>query len=62
MANTGAEKLQKLLRYAKNTLLALKVELREEEEERESPIALTGPANDLNGAGDAPSLVVASAG
>jgi hypothetical protein len=46
LAATGGQKLQKLLRDAKDTLLALKVELREEEVERSSPIALTLPAND----------------
>lgn len=47
-ANTGTENLQKLLGDAKQTLLALKVELRDEAEERESPIVLT-PANDSVG-------------
>ncbi len=46
LATTGGQKLQKLLRDAKNTLLALKVELREEEDERASPIVLSIPAND----------------
>jgi hypothetical protein len=46
LAATGGQKLQKLLRDAKDTLLALKVELRDEEVERASPIALTLPAND----------------
>ena len=46
LASTGGQKLQKLLNDAKKTLLALKVELREEEEDRASPIALAVPAND----------------
>lgn len=44
-ASAGTENMQKLLVAAKETLLALKVELRDEAEERESPIVLT-PAND----------------
>lgn len=46
LSSTGSQKLQKLLNDAKETLLALKVELREEEEERASPIALAIAAND----------------
>jgi len=48
LAATGTQKLQKLVRDAKDTLLALKVELREDGEERASPIALTPPANDAD--------------
>ena len=44
-AETGTQKLEKLLRDSKKTLLALKVELRDEAEERASPIALL-PVND----------------
>jgi hypothetical protein len=46
-AETGCQKLEKLLRDSKKTLLALKVELRDEAEERASPIALPPPANDM---------------
>lgn len=46
LAATGTQKLQKLLRDAKDTLLALKVELREDEAERASPIALAAAASD----------------
>jgi hypothetical protein len=45
-AATGTQKLEKLLRDSKKTLLALKVELRDDAEERASPIALATPAND----------------
>jgi hypothetical protein len=51
-AETGSQKLEKLLRDSKKTLLALKVELRDEAEERASPILLAAPANDAAG-GDA---------
>jgi hypothetical protein len=53
LAKTGADKLQKLLEDAQQTLLALKVELREDEVEREAPIGLPVPANDA-AAEDAP--------
>ncbi|HEY2408419.1 MAG TPA: hypothetical protein VGI10_20570, partial [Polyangiaceae bacterium] len=46
LASTGTQKLQKMLGDAKQTLLALKVELRDEQAERESPISLALPAND----------------
>jgi hypothetical protein len=47
---------------AQKTLLALKVELRDEEEERGSPIALTPPANDPDGAPETMDDVLASLG
>jgi hypothetical protein len=43
---SGSSALQKLLKDAKKTLCALKVELNDEEEERASPILLSPPAND----------------
>ena len=61
-AATGTQKLQKLLRDAKDTLLALKVELREDEAERASPIALTTPANDAGGSPKTLGDVLASLG
>ncbi len=45
LATTGTQKLQKLLGDAKQTLLALKIELREEQVERDSPIVLSPPAD-----------------
>lgn len=47
-ASTGLKKLGKLLVDARQTLLALKVELREDEVEREAPIELPTPANDAD--------------
>jgi 16S rRNA C1402 N4-methylase RsmH len=44
--DSGSGALQKLLKDAKKTLCALKVELNDEQEERASPILLSLPAND----------------
>jgi len=46
LASTGTQKLRKLLSDAQQTLLALKVELREDDVERDAPITLPLPAND----------------
>lgn len=62
LATTGGQKLQKLLSDAKQTLLALQVELRVEEDERASPIGLSLPANDAAGGDGGLSRLVAELG
>jgi hypothetical protein len=62
LSSTGSQKLQKLLNDAKETLLALKVELRDEQDERASPIVLSLPANDAPGADVGHSRVLAELG
>jgi hypothetical protein len=47
-AATGVEKLGKLVTDARQTLLALKVELREDDVERQAPIGLPAAANDAD--------------
>lgn len=44
--DSGSSALQRLLKDAKKTLCALKVELNDDQEERTSPILLSPPAND----------------
>lgn len=61
-ATKGSRNLQKLVGDAQKTLLALKVELHDEEQERGSPIALTPPANDPDGAPETLDDVLASLG
>jgi hypothetical protein len=58
-AATGVEKLGKLGLDARKTLLALKVELREDDLEREAPIGLPAPANDAHSRAVAPNSMSA---